>query len=275
MSASAAANGGGGENPEQYCLKWNDFQTNITSTFADLRDEEALLDVSLVVAVNCNAAARNSGERADRHKVIKAHKLVLCACSPLFRSMLSRATHPEPMIFLHGVGAEEMEAILTFMYEGQVNVNQEDLAGFLAAAEELRIRGLSDKSNGGGGSDAGQSGGEKRKRARDGSLAGKSKRNRTMAAAAAAAAEMDESYGYGDGSYDPSGQQAVDESYAEYEQQTQSQTPHRVYRNKNRTETPVIEEDYHDGKNRRFRSSFARLALPLLNANHRVCMIFY
>ena len=36
-------------------------------------------------------------------------------------------------------------AILNFMYNGEVNVNQEDLPTFLAAAKELRIRGLSDK----------------------------------------------------------------------------------------------------------------------------------
>ena len=36
-----------------------------------------------------------------------------------------------------------MVAILNFMYKGEVNVNQEDLQMFLAAAEELRIKGLS------------------------------------------------------------------------------------------------------------------------------------
>ena len=40
-----------------------------------------------------------------------------------------------------------MVAILNFMYHGEVNVNQEDLQNFLAAAEELRIKGLSQASN--------------------------------------------------------------------------------------------------------------------------------
>ena len=36
-----------------------------------------------------------------------------------------------------------MVSILNFMYNGEVNVNQEDLQNFLAAAEELKIKGLS------------------------------------------------------------------------------------------------------------------------------------
>ena len=42
----------------------------------------------------------------------------------------------------------DVNAILNFMYHGEVNVNQEDLPNFLAAAEELRIRGLSEKMTG-------------------------------------------------------------------------------------------------------------------------------
>ena len=46
--------------------------------------------------------------------------------------------------FLHiRIRFPDMVAILNFMYHGEVNVNQEDLQMFLAAAEELRIKGLS------------------------------------------------------------------------------------------------------------------------------------
>jgi hypothetical protein len=33
---------------EQYCLRWNDFQTNVANAFSDIRDEEDFLDVTLV-----------------------------------------------------------------------------------------------------------------------------------------------------------------------------------------------------------------------------------
>lgn len=128
----------GSTSTEQYCLRWNDFQSNITGAFSDIRDDEDFLDVTLV----------SDGQ------TIKAHKLVLSACSPLFRSMLKKNTHPSPMIFLHGVRYSDISAILNFMYHGEVNVNQEDLQTFLAAAEELRIRGLSDRSAMDGGSSA-------------------------------------------------------------------------------------------------------------------------
>ena len=93
--------------------------------------------------------------------MVRAHKLVLSACSPLFRVMLKKNSHPQPMIFLRGWVAScslfsssietltsrirfpDMVAILNFMYHGEANVNQEDLQMFLAAAEELRIKGLS------------------------------------------------------------------------------------------------------------------------------------
>merc|ERR1719225_2467783 len=116
---------------EQFCLRWNDFHSNITSAFSDIRDDEEFLNVTLV----CDG------------DIVRAHKLVLSACSHLIRIMLKKNSHPQPMIFLRGIRFPDMVAILNFMYRGEVNVNQEDLQNFLAAAEELRIKGLSQASN--------------------------------------------------------------------------------------------------------------------------------
>merc|ERR1719411_1455513 len=61
----------------------------------------------------------------------------------MFKSMLRKTrSHLQPFIFLHGVKHEDMEAILDFMYNGEVSVNQDDLRSFLSVAEELRVRGL-------------------------------------------------------------------------------------------------------------------------------------
>ena len=135
-SADAESKGGGGSSSgggggEQYCLRWNDFQANVTGALSDIRDGEEFLDVTLV----------------SDGREIRAHKLVLSSCSPLFRQMLKRSSaHPSPMVFLHGIRFADLSAILNFMYHGEVNVGQDELSTFLAAAEELRIRGLSEKT---------------------------------------------------------------------------------------------------------------------------------
>ena len=47
-----------------------------------------------------------------------------------------------PLIFLRGISYHEIEAVLEFMYNGQTKVQQTELDAFLAAAEELKIKGL-------------------------------------------------------------------------------------------------------------------------------------
>ena len=47
-----------------------------------------------------------------------------------------------PMIFLRGISFKEVEAVLDFMYNGQTKIDHEQLDAFLAAAEELKVRGL-------------------------------------------------------------------------------------------------------------------------------------
>lgn len=113
---------------EQYCLKWNDFESNITQALSDLRQEEALLDVTLV-------AVSDKDQRE-----IRAHSLVLCACSPLFRKWLCRKNlGPNPTIFLHGIRFDDVKALLHFMYHGEVNVNQEDLQVISMTSASLEI----------------------------------------------------------------------------------------------------------------------------------------
>ena len=114
---------------EQYHLKWNDYNSSLNKCFRDLRDNEEMLDVTLI----------------SQGQTFKAHKLVLSACSPVFKSMLKRPSQQpflQPFIFLHNVRREDIQAILDFMYNGEVSVSQDDLRSFLGVAEELRVRGL-------------------------------------------------------------------------------------------------------------------------------------
>lgn len=116
--------------------RWNDFESNISTSFVDLRHKQEFFDVTL----SCDHGNRQ----------VQAHKVILAACSPFFRKVLARNPHQNPLIYLKGIDYDNLSAILNFMYHGEVNVAQEDLSGFLKVAEELAVKGLTDgnKNNG-------------------------------------------------------------------------------------------------------------------------------
>jgi len=114
-----------GEN-EKFCLRWNDFESNISVAFREIREEKDLLDCTL----SCGS------------RQIQAHKLILSACSPFFRSILRQNPHQHPLLYLKGVGFSELQSVLNFMYHGEVNIAQEELNSFLSVAEELQVKGL-------------------------------------------------------------------------------------------------------------------------------------
>jgi len=111
---------------EKFCLRWNDFESNISVAFRELRDDKDFFDVTL----------------ACDDEQIQAHKVILSACSPFFRTVLRRNPHAHPLLYLKGVKFSDLQSVLNFMYHGEVNVAQEELNSFLAVAEELRVKGL-------------------------------------------------------------------------------------------------------------------------------------
>ncbi|PNF24894.1 Longitudinals lacking protein-like [Cryptotermes secundus] len=113
---------------QQFCLRWNNFQANITSQFEALRDEEDFVDVTLA----CD------GQR------LKAHKVVLSACSPYFKELFKSNPCKHPILFLRDVAFHHLRALVEFMYAGEVNVAQAQLTAFLRTAESLQIRGLTE-----------------------------------------------------------------------------------------------------------------------------------
>jgi len=115
------------ESSEKFCLKWNDFETNISSAFRDLREEKDFFDITLV---------------CEDDNQVMAHKVILSACSPFFRNILRRNSHQHPLLYLKGVKYKELLAVLNFMYQGEVSVAQEELNIFLTVAEDLRVKGL-------------------------------------------------------------------------------------------------------------------------------------
>jgi len=111
---------------EKFCLRWNDFEANISSAFRELRDDKDFFDVTI----------------ACDDDQIQAHKVILSACSPFFRNILRRNPHQNPLLYLKGVKFTDLQSVLNFMYHGEVNVAQDELNSFLAVAEDLRVKGL-------------------------------------------------------------------------------------------------------------------------------------
>jgi len=111
---------------EKFCLRWNDFERNISGAFRELREDKDFFDVTL----------------ACDDDQIQAHKVILSACSPFFRTILRRNRHEHPLLFLKGVKYVDLVSVLNFMYHGEVNVAQEELNSFLAVAEDLKVKGL-------------------------------------------------------------------------------------------------------------------------------------
>ncbi|KAK0075893.1 hypothetical protein PV325_013639 [Microctonus aethiopoides] len=111
----------------QICLKWNSFLNNIATSFESLWEEEGLVDVTLASDGQC----------------LTAHKVILSASSPFFKKVFQTNPCQHPVIILQDVHFSELEALLIFIYKGEVNIEQENLPALLKAAETLQIRGLS------------------------------------------------------------------------------------------------------------------------------------
>jgi len=116
---------------EKFCLRWNDFESNISVAFREIREEKDFFDCTL----SCGS------------RQIQAHKLILSACSPFFRSILRQNPHQHPLLYLKGVEFTDLQAVLNFMYHGEVNVAQEELNSFLSVAEDLKVKGLTQNNS--------------------------------------------------------------------------------------------------------------------------------
>merc|ERR1719318_687042 len=117
-------------NRETFCLKWNEFETNIREYFRDLREDSFNFDVTLAT---------------DDCQQIKAHKIILSAGSKFFNEIIKSADHPTPFIHLKGINKIELGYVLDFLYNGETNLPQEDLGAFLETAQDLQIKGVQNK----------------------------------------------------------------------------------------------------------------------------------
>uniref|UniRef100_A0A182NQ12 BTB domain-containing protein n=1 Tax=Anopheles dirus TaxID=7168 RepID=A0A182NQ12_9DIPT len=113
---------------EHYSLRWNNHQNHILRAFDTLLQTKTLVDVTLVCAETS----------------IRAHKVVLSACSPFFQRVFSETPCKHPVIVLKDFRGWVVQAIVDFMYRGEISVPQERLSVLIQAGESLQVRGLVD-----------------------------------------------------------------------------------------------------------------------------------
>nr|CAE75626.1 TPA: modifier of mod(mdg4)-h59.3 [Drosophila pseudoobscura] len=114
---------------EQFSLCWNNFNTNLSAGFHESLIRGDLVDVSLVA----------------EGQIVKAHRLVLSVCSPLFRKMFTNMPlNTHAFVYLNNVSHSALKDLIQFMYCGEVNVKQDALPAFISTAESLQIKGLTD-----------------------------------------------------------------------------------------------------------------------------------
>ena len=117
---------------EKLCLQWNDFKENVNSAFGKLRNDKEFTDVTLV---------------CEDGQQMEAHKVIIASSSPFFEKILRKSKHPHPLIYLKGFQSKDFASILDFLYFGEANVYQEDLDPFLAIAEEIELKGLTEQTS--------------------------------------------------------------------------------------------------------------------------------
>ncbi|XP_012256256.2 protein tramtrack, alpha isoform isoform X2 [Athalia rosae] len=109
-----------------YSLSWGEFGSSLATAAQLLRGHGELVDVTLA-----------AGGRS-----FAAHKIVLCAASPFLLDLLKSTPCQHPVIMLAGIGADDLESLLEFVYRGEISVEPSQLPSLLQAAHCLNIHGL-------------------------------------------------------------------------------------------------------------------------------------
>ena len=112
---------------EKICLKWNNFQSNVTSAFRQLRTITHYQDVTLV---------------SDDNKNVSAHRIILSAGSDFFNEILSQNNHSHPLLCLDGINSSDLKNVLDYIYNGELQIYPENLDRFLQIAQKLKLKGL-------------------------------------------------------------------------------------------------------------------------------------
>ena len=99
----------------QACLKFDLFQNFVVDAQTKIKGNK-FCDVTLV---------------SEDNQKFEAHKVIISSASTIFWNMLVNEKHPNPLIFMRGVKANILEALLEFIYCGEAKVEKEDVEEFI------------------------------------------------------------------------------------------------------------------------------------------------
>ncbi|XP_044735649.1 zinc finger and BTB domain-containing protein 14-like isoform X1 [Chrysoperla carnea] len=111
---------------QQFNLRWNNHTANFVNVFQEQFANQTLVDVTL----SCQG------------QFLKAHKMVLSACSPYFQELFQVHSAPHPVIIMNQMKFKDVKLIVEFMYRGEIKVLEDDIDGMLEVAETLQVKGL-------------------------------------------------------------------------------------------------------------------------------------
>jgi len=115
-------------NQEKFNLTWHSYTDHLKEMLHDMMSSNELTDVTLV---------------SEDKKHFKAHKVVLSACSPVFKSIIGDSIMSNSTIYLRGIQSLEIESILQFIYLGEATLYQERKNEFLDVAKSLQVKEIS------------------------------------------------------------------------------------------------------------------------------------
>ena len=90
-----------------YKISWDGFNDHIINAFNQLKNRTEFSDVTLA---------------CDDGRKFSAHKMVLRSSSSVLREILSDISLNGSLIFLRGINHKCLEALLDFLYQGEVDI---------------------------------------------------------------------------------------------------------------------------------------------------------
>ena len=112
---------------DKWCMKWNEFDTNIRGCLKIIKEDHRFFDVTLIT---------------DDGQHIQAHKIILSAGSHFFNDIFLKSNQANMLIYLKGIHSVQLVNLLDFIYNGEASVGQEELKEFLETGKELQVKGF-------------------------------------------------------------------------------------------------------------------------------------